>query len=166
MRKKKNKKRKGDDPMEIFIKTMEEQTKQIKRLADSKAAGIEDIGRGNRTEDGQDQDLPPTQYDQGYLDGQEEEKRKEEERRKESQGYRPKVCKKLVKGLCSYGLSGFFNGERCPEPHPRPCEGWRQKGKEGCPRGIQCRFYHQPPCQTVTNSTLCDMVYVNLSTYP
>ena len=29
---------------------MEEQTKQIKRLADSKVTEIEDIGRGNRTE--------------------------------------------------------------------------------------------------------------------
>ena len=29
---------------------MEEQTKQIKRLADNKATEIEEIGRGNRTE--------------------------------------------------------------------------------------------------------------------
>ena len=45
---------------------MEEQTKQIKRLADNKAAEIEDIGRGNRseaTETGHDQ-RPPAQYGQ------------------------------------------------------------------------------------------------------
>ena len=50
LRKKKNKKKTGDASLEIFIKTMEEQTKQIKRLADNKATEIEDIGRGNRTE--------------------------------------------------------------------------------------------------------------------
>ena len=32
------------------MQMMEEQTKQIKRLADSKVTEIEDIGRGNRTE--------------------------------------------------------------------------------------------------------------------
>ena len=31
-----------------------------------------------------------------------------------------------------------------------------KKGKEGCSRGNQCRFYHQLPCQTVANSTLCE----------
>ena len=50
LRKKKNKKKSGDASLQIFIKTMEEQTKQIKRLADNKATEIEDIGRGNRTE--------------------------------------------------------------------------------------------------------------------
>ena len=135
MKKRKNKKKTGDASLEIFIKTMEEQTKQIKRLADNRAAEIEDIGRGNRTEAnfnaqtteaGQDQGNivsanppqfnpttsgPPTQYGQSYQEGQ------------GNQGYRPKVCKKLAKGLCTYGLSGFINRERCPEPHPKPCEG-------------------------------------------
>merc|ERR1711867_151588 len=68
LKKRKNKKKTGDASLEIFIKTMEEQTKQIKRLADNKAAEIEDIGRGNRseaTETGQDQG-PPAQYGQNY----------------------------------------------------------------------------------------------------
>ena len=170
MRKRKNKKKTGDVSHEIIIKTMEEQTKQIKRLADNKAAEIEDIGRGNRTETsfnasitetGREQgnnlvtanpppfttttSVPPPPFGQGHQEGQ-----------SNQGGYRPKVCKKLAKGLCTYGLSGFINGERCPEPHPKPCEAWRQKGKEGCSRGNQCRFYHQPPCQTVANSTLCE----------
>ena len=50
LRRKKDKKKSGDASLQIFIKTMEEQTKQIKRLADNKATEIEDIGRGNRTE--------------------------------------------------------------------------------------------------------------------
>ena len=140
LRKKKNKKKSGDASLQIFIKTMEEQTKQIKRLADNKATEIEDIGRGNRTETsfnastmeaGQEQGSnpvianpppfitttsgpPPPFGGQGH-------QQQETTNYGGQAGYRPKVCKKLAKGLCTFGLSGFINGERCPEPHPKPC---------------------------------------------
>ena len=140
--------------METILKAMEEQTRQIKRLADNKATEVEDIGRGNISEATEiNQDLrTPVKYQGDPRDQRPSGPSGDQPRDTRA----PKVCKKLVKGLCAYGLSGIINGERCPEPHPRPCEGWRQRGREGCSRGNQCRYYHQPPCQTVANSTLCE----------
>ena len=46
-----------------------------------------------------------------------------------------KICKKLVHGTCEYGLSGQFNGNKCPEPYPQACLGWKKIGRDGCSKG-------------------------------
>ena len=130
--------------METILKAVEEQTRQIKRIVDNKVTEVEDIGRGNISEAAEIIKDSRTLVDPKDLPKDPKEARQ------------PKVCRKLVRGICAYGLSGYYNGERCPDPHPRPCDGWRQRGIEGCPRGNGCRFYHQPPCQTIANSTLCE----------
>ena len=57
---------------------------------------------------------------------------------------------------CEYGLSGQLNGNKCLDPHPQVCQGWKKMGRDGCPKGSQCIYLHQRACPTVENSSLCE----------
>ena len=69
----------------------------------------------------------------------------------------PPVCKHYRTGRCKHGLSGKKDGT-CAYSHPKPCNNFLKngpRGRGGCTRGENCRFFHPQMCHSSLQERLC-----------
>ena len=81
------------------------------------------------------------------------------------------TCPEYKKGKCPHGMRGtkVLDGKRCTFTHPKRCTKYCRygsQGKNGCKKGIECKFDHPTLCRNSVKKRLCtnqQCTYVHLA---